>query len=335
MSDEARTFHLASRPQGWPVPANFELVRGERPEPGPGQALVRNTYISLDPAMRGWMNPGSSYAPHFEVGKPMWGGAVGEVIESKTDALAVGDSVLHQLGWRDHAVLSPENARKVDASSVPLSTYLGVLGMPGLTAYTGLVRIAEFKPGDTVFVSGAAGAVGSLVGQLAKQRGAAKVIGSAGSPEKIRYVTEELGFDEAFNYKDAPVHDSLRAAAPDGIDVYFDNVGGDHLEAALGCLNDFGRIAACGAISQYNDETPTPGPRNMFYMVSKRLTMRGFIVIDHADLSDAFTAEVAPLVADGRIRYQETIVDGIEQAPQAFIDLLSGGNTGKMLVRTE
>ncbi|WP_020501106.1 NADP-dependent oxidoreductase [Sciscionella marina] len=333
MTENAREFHLASRPSGWPKLENVTLV--ETPLPGleDGQILVRNEFISLDPAMRGWMNEGRSYAPPFQVGKAMWGGAVGEVLESRSEKFAAGDHVLHGLGWRDKAIVSAGSARTIDTAAAPSSAYLGVLGMPGMTAYVGLIRMAEFKKGDVVFVSGAAGAVGSLAGQLAKQFGASKVIGSAGSAEKVRYLKEEVGFDEAFNYKDAPVAESLRAAAPDGIDVYFDNVGGDHLEAALFAMNDFGRIAACGAISQYNNEKPEPGPRNLFFIVSKRVAIRGFIVSDNYDMAGQFTKEVAPLVVNGSVSYRETIVDGLENTPQAFIDLLSGANTGKMLVR--
>ncbi|UKD59881.1 NADP-dependent oxidoreductase [Amycolatopsis sp. FU40] len=312
---------------------NFDIVETEVPKPGPGQILVRNLVMSVDPAMRGRMNDVKSYSPPFVVGEAMQGGAVGEVIESTVDEFAVGDHVLHQAGWRTHAVLDAKRAVKVDDSVAPLSTYLGVLGMPGLTAYAGLLVSAEFKPGDTVFVSGAAGAVGSLVGQLARLKGAKRVIGSAGSAEKVRYLTEELGFDAAFNYKDGPVAEQLAAAAPEGIDVYFDNVGGEHLEAAIGSMNLHGRIAICGMISQYNATEPTPAPRNLVQLIAKRITMRGLLVLDHWHLMQEFVAEVAPLVASGEIKYSETFVDGIRNAPDAFLGLLSGANTGKMLVR--
>ncbi|MFD9965103.1 NADP-dependent oxidoreductase [Amycolatopsis sp. NPDC058986] len=330
---QATEIRLASRPHGVPAFDNFEIVDTEIPSPGEGQILVRNLVMSVDPAMRGRMRDVKSYAPPFEVGKAMTGGAVGEVVESTVDAFKPGDHVLHQYGWRTHAVVDAKHAVKVDASVAPLSTYLGVLGMPGLTAYSGLLESAEFKAGDTVFVSGAAGAVGSLVGQLAKLKGAKRVIGSAGSAEKVRYLVEELGFDAAFNYKDGPVVEQLRAAAPEGIDVYFDNVGGEHLEAAIDVINLHGRIAVCGMISQYNATEPTPAPRNLAQIIAKRFTMRGLLVLDHFGLQEQFVAEVAPLVASGQIKYSETFVDGIRNAPDAFLGLLSGANTGKMLVR--
>ncbi|MBB1157040.1 NADP-dependent oxidoreductase [Amycolatopsis dendrobii] len=329
---KATEIRLAARPHGVPTMDNFDIVETEVPKPGPGQILVRNLVMSVDPAMRGRMNDVKSYSPPFVVGEAMQGGAVGEVIESTVDEFAVGDHVLHQAGWRTHAVLDAKRAVKVDDSVAPLSTYLGVLGMPGLTAYAGLLVSAEFKPGDTVFVSGAAGAVGSLVGQLARLKGAKRVIGSAGSAEKVRYLTEELGFDAAFNYKDGPVAEQLAAAAPEGIDVYFDNVGGEHLEAAIASMNLHGRIAICGMISQYNATEPTPAPRNLVQLIAKRITMRGLLVLDHWHLMQEFVAEVAPLVASGEIKYSETFVDGIRNAPDAFLGLLSGANTGKMLV---
>jgi NADPH-dependent curcumin reductase CurA len=265
----------------------------------------------------------------------MHGGAVGEVVASRADGFAEGDVVLHQLGWRELAVVPAKTARRVDTSLAPASAYLGVLGMPGLTAYVGLLDIAALHEGDIVFVSGAAGAVGSLAGQIAKLRGHT-VIGSAGSPEKVAYVRDELGFDAAFDYHDGPVRELLRDAAPDGIDVYFDNVGGEHLEAALSTFNTHGRAALCGSISTYNDVEPTPGPRNMFQIVGKRLTLRGYIILDHYDRHAAFAQEVGAWLRDGRVKFRETVVDGgIEAAPQAFIDLLRGANTGKMVVRLE
>jgi NADPH-dependent curcumin reductase CurA len=289
--------------------------------------------MSVDPYMRGRMSDRKSYVPPFELGAPLEGGAVGEVVASRADGFAEGDVVLHQLGWRELATVNGRHARKVDASAAPASAYLGVLGMPGLTAYVGLLDIAGLRDGDVVFVSGAAGAVGSLAGQIAKLRGHT-VIGSAGSPEKVAHVRDELGFDAAFDYHDGPVSRQLRAAAPDGIDVYFDNVGGEHLEAAIGALNTYGRVALCGAISTYNATEAQPGPRNMFLCVGKRLTLRGFIIRDHTDRHAAFTEEVGAWVREGRVTFRETIVDGgVEAAPQAFIDLLRGANVGKMVVR--
>ncbi|RCW43647.1 hypothetical protein DFQ14_106125 [Halopolyspora algeriensis] len=330
--DQGLEIRLASRPQGWPTQDNFEITQAPIAAPGEGQILVRNKVMSVDPAMRGRMNNAKSYVPPFEIGKPLSGGAVGEVVASNSDNFEVGQAVLHQLGWREYATVGESHAVAVSGETAPLGAYLGVLGMPGLTAYVGLFDIARFQQGDTVFVSGAAGAVGSIVGQLAKLHGASRVIGSAGSAEKVRYLTEDLGFDTAFNYKDAPVAEQLKAAAPDGISVYFDNVGGDHLEAAIGSLNDFGRIAACGAVSQYNASEPQPGPRNMFQIVTKRLSLRGFIVIDHADRRDQFFNDVGPLVRDGKLRYDETTVAGLRNAPDAFLGMLQGRNTGKMLV---
>ncbi|PXY35075.1 NADP-dependent oxidoreductase [Prauserella coralliicola] len=326
---------LASRPHGAPTLENFDLAEVDVPAPGPGQLLVRNTWLSVDPYMRGRMSSAKSYAPPYEVGKVMHGGALGEVVESDVDGFAPGDTVLHGLGWRTHAVLEPKHAAKVDPDAAPVTAYLGVLGLTGLTAYAGLFDVAGLREGDTVFVSGAAGAVGSVAGQLAKARGAKRVIGSAGSAEKVRWLTEELGFDAAFNYKDAPVTDQLAKAAPDGIDVYFDNVGGEHLEAAIDSLNLHGRIVVCGMISQYNATEPTPAPRNLSQIIAKRFTMRGMLVGDHQHLRPEFLAEVAPMVTDGRLKYSETVVDGIRNAPQAFLDLLAGANTGKMLVRLQ
>ena len=328
-----REIILASRPDGWPTAANFALIEKPRPDLAEGQVRVRNLFMSVDPYMRGRMNDVKSYVPPFEVGKPLEGGAVGEVIETCSPDLAVGDLVLHMLGWRDEAVLDARHARKLlPIDGLSPSAYLGVLGMPALTAYVGLLDIAAFRPGDSVFVSGAAGAVGSVAGQIAKLRGASRVIGSAGSDEKVRWLTD-IGFDVAFNYKTAPVLDQLRDAAPDGIDVYFDNVGEDHLDAALWVLNTHGRVAMCGAIARYNDAELTPGPSAISLVITKRLTLRGFIVTDHQDRLPAMIAEVGGWLRDGKLSHAETVVDGLEHAPDAFINLLRGANTGKMIVR--
>ncbi|HEX6023150.1 MAG TPA: NADP-dependent oxidoreductase [Solirubrobacter sp.] len=329
----SREIRLAARPYGEPQPSDFQLAEVEVGEPGDGELIVRNTFMSVDPYMRARMNDVKSYMPPYKLGEPMYGGAIGEVIASRADGFSEGDVVLHQLGWREVAVVPAKHAQRVDTSLAPASAYLGVLGMPGLTAYVGLLDIAELRGGDIVFVSGAAGAVGSLAGQIAKLRGHT-VIGSAGSPEKVAYVCDELGFDAAFDYHDGPVRELLAAAAPDGIDVYFDNVGGEHLEAAIGAMNTHGRAALCGSISTYNATEPAPGPRNMFQLVTKRLTLRGFIILDHYDRHAAFSQEVGAWVRDGRVKFRETVVDGgIEAAPQALIDLLRGANTGKMIVR--
>jgi NADPH-dependent curcumin reductase CurA len=328
-----RQIVLASRPQAWPTSENFRLTETDRPELAEGQVRVRNEYMSVDPYMRGRMNDAKSYVPPFQLGQPLEGGAIGTVIESRSPDLVQGDLVLHMLGWRDEAVLDAKQAQKVPAiQGQSPSVYLGVLGMPALTAYVGLLDIAAMRPGDVVFVSGAAGAVGSVAGQIAKLKGAARVIGSAGTDEKVAWL-REIGFDAAFNYKAAPVRDQLREAAPDGIDVYFDNVGADHLEAALSALNNHGRVAMCGAVAQYNATEPPPGPRNLRFVVTKRLTLRGFIITDHRDRLPAMIADVTAWLREGKLAHKETIVDGLDQAPDAFINLLRGANTGKMLVR--
>jgi NADPH-dependent curcumin reductase CurA len=327
----SREIHLVSRPAGSPTPDDFKAVDTELGDPGPGEVLVRNTFISVDPYMRGRMNDVKSYVPPFALDAAMDGGAVGEVVASGSDRFAVGDTVLHQAGWRTHALLSEREARTVDTSVLPASTYLGALGMPGMTAYVGLTRTAEMKEGDTVFISGAAGAVGSVAGQIARQLGAGKVIGSAGSAEKCAWLLDELGFDVALNYKDAPIGKQLREHGP--VDVYFDNVGGDHLEAAIFAMADFGRIAACGMIADYNATSPAPGPRNLMMVISKRLTLRGFIVTDHRDVAGEFYRRAGAWVADGSLTWRETVVDGIDNAVDAFLGLSRGDNTGKMLVR--
>jgi NADPH-dependent curcumin reductase CurA len=329
----SREIHLAARPHGWPTAETFRLVTVDVPEPGPGQVVIRNQFMSVDPYMRGRMNDGPSYAPPYEVGKVMHGRAVGEVVASDDPALPVGRVVLHEAGWREYAVIDGRHATPVDPAAVPtVSAYLGVLGMPGLTAYVGLLDMAAFQPGDTVFVSGAAGAVGSVVGQIAKARGAARVIGSAGSATKVAHL-HQLGFDAAFDYHDGPVMAQLAHAAPDGISVYFDNVGTDHLEAAISSLRPFGRVALCGAISVYNATEPPAAPRNLGMAVGKRLTLRGFIVSDHADRRDAFLTEMGEWIRTGQVQVNETIVDGLEKAPDAFLGMLRGENVGKMVVR--
>lgn len=329
-----REVHLIARPRGEPVLGDFALVEREVPRPDQGQVLVRNRFLSVDPYMRGRMNDVKSYAPPYALGQAMDGGALGAVVVSNAPQFAPGDLVLHMHGWREYAVGDAARFRKVGTpAGVPPSAYLGILGMPGLTAYVGLLDIAAMRPGETVFISGAAGAVGSTAGQIARLRGAARVIGSAGSQEKVAYLTQELGFSTAFNYKTGAVRGLLREAAPEGIDVYFDNVGGDHLEAAIGALRPFGRVALCGAVSQYNATEPPPGPRNLALAIGKRLTVRGFLVSDHGDRMPAFADEVGGWVGAGKLRYRETVVEGIENAPAAFIGMLRGENTGKMVVR--
>ena len=327
-----REWHLAARPSGWPVPEDFALVEAPVQAPAGGQILVRNEYLSVDPYMRGRMNDVKSYAPPFRLGAVMDGGAVGRVVASEAEGFAVGDAVLHGLGWREYATLDAAKAVKVD-DSLPLQSYLGVLGMTGLTAYAGLLEVGGFKEGDAVFVSGAAGAVGSVVGQIAKLRGASLVVGSAGSDEKVRRLTEELGFDAAFNYKEGPVAEQLARVAPDGIDVYFDNVGGEHLEAAIGALRLKGRAVLCGAIAQYNETGWPVGPRNLALAIGKRLRLEGMLVGDHYALQPQFVAEVGGWLADGKLVFEETVVEGFDRTVEAFLGLLRGENTGKMLVR--
>jgi NADPH-dependent curcumin reductase CurA len=331
MRHPTREIHLAARPQGEPKPSDFRIVETELPDPAPGELLVRSCWMSVDPYMRGRMNDAKSYVEPFGIDKPLDGGAVGEVVASADDRFAPGDLVTHSAGWREHAVVPADSAVRTDTGDAPVHYALGALGMPGMTAYVGL-HLAELREGDVVFVSGAAGAVGSMAAQLAKVRGHT-VIGSAGSPEKVAWLRDELGLHAAFDYHDGNVADLLAQAAPDGIDVYFDNVGGEHLEAAIGAMRLHGRISMCGSISNYNE--PQPGPRNIGLTVGKRLTIRGFIVRDHDDLRDAFVQEVAPRIADGSIVVRETIVEGLENAPQAFMDMLRGGNTGKMLVKLD
>ncbi len=327
-----REWHLVSRPVGWPKPEDFALVEAELKQPGPDQVLVRNKHLSVDPYMRGRMSSAKSYVAPFELGKVMQGGAVGEVVASNAEGIAVGDHVLHFFGWREYAVVDAKNAVKVDPGAAPLTAYLGVLGMTGLTAYAGLLRTAAFKEGDSVFVSGAAGAVGSQVGQLARLKGASRVIGSAGSDDKVRLLVEEYGFDAAFNYKNGHVSEQLREAAPDGVDVYFDNVGGDHLEAAIGSLNLRGRIAVCGMISVYNNTEPAPGPKNLGRLIATRGRIEGFLVGDHYDLQPQFVQEVGPWVASGELKYRETVVEGIENNLEAFLGVLRGDTPGQMSV---
>ncbi|GAC1440885.1 MAG: NADP-dependent oxidoreductase [Mycobacteriales bacterium] len=328
---KAREIRLAARPVGAPKPTDFAVADVEVPTPADGELLVHNIVMSVDPYRRGRMNDTKSYVPPFQVGAVLEGGAVGEVVESRSDTHQVGDLVVHMAGWRDYAVGPAAGFRRVDAG-VPPSHHLGVLGMPGLTAYAGLFGVAELLAGETVFISGAAGAVGSLAGQLARLRGAT-VLGSAGSADKVRWLVEELGFSAAFNYKDAPVLDQLRTFAPQGIDVYFDNVGGDHLEAAIDSLKVHGRAAICGMISLYNNTAPAPGPRNLSMIVGKRLRLQGFLVSDHNAMLPEFAREVGGWLADGSLVARETVVDGLENAPAAFLGLLRGENTGKMVVR--
>jgi NADPH-dependent curcumin reductase CurA len=322
---------LASRPTGIPTADNFALGQTDLGLLPDQQVLVRNLFMSVDPYMRGRMNEGKSYVPPFALGQPLEGGAVGEVIESRAREFKPGDTLTSNFGWREYFIASPKELHPVSREIQPLSVYLGALGMTGMTAWVGL-NLVEVKAGDVVFISAAAGAVGSVAGQLAKLRGC-KVIGSAGSMEKVRFLREECGFDIAFDYKTAPVLEQLNLEAPDGIDVYFDNVGGEILEAALAVLKVQGRIIACGGISGYNEEKPRPGPNNLFNMITKRLTMKGFIVRDWLDHQGEFEKEVGGYFRAGKLKNRETVVEGIEQAIGAFVGLFAGKNTGKMVVK--
>lgn len=326
---------LVNRPTGWPTPEDFRTVEVSYGELPMGHVRVVNEFISVDPYMRGRMNDTKSYIPPFELGATMTGGAVGRVVESTASEVPVDSVVLHQYGWRDVVQEEAAGFRIVqEIPGVPLSAYLGVLGMTGLTAYVGLTRIAPMAEGDTVFISGAAGAVGSTAGQIARLLGADRVIGSAGSDEKVAVLTERFGYTAAFNYKSAPVRTQLPQEAPQGIDVYFDNVGGDHLEAALDVLNRQGRVALCGAISAYNSEQTEPGPDNMANIIKQGLSLRGFTLGDHMDLASEFNQRMSTWFSNGQITYDETVVDGLENTVEAFLDMMRGANTGKMVVRT-
>jgi NADPH-dependent curcumin reductase CurA len=327
----SREIRLVARPAGSLDEDLFEIAETAIPEPGEGQLLIRNTYLSVDPYMRRRMNDVRSYVAPFTLGEAMTGGAVGRVAVSHNPAFAQGDWVQHMLGWREWALSDGTSVRKIDAAAAPVTTALGVLGMPGFTAYYGLFEIGRPEPGDVVFVSGAAGAVGSTAAQLAKIAGC-RVIGSAGSAEKVAWL-DEIGVDLAFDYRERSVREALAEAAPDGIDVYFDNVGGDHLEAAIGSLRNYGRIVACGSISRYADAEPEAGPRNLFMIVTKRLRMEGFIISDHWERFPEFLAKARAWMHDGRLRYRETVIEGIENAPRAFLGLLRGENLGKMIVQ--
>jgi len=330
----SKEVHLASRPDGMPKPEHFTLVERQIPEPLAGEILVRNLFMSVDPYMRGRMMDRKSYVPPFQVGEVLDGRAVGEVVAAQDDRFKPGDLVLHMKGWREYALARRDELTALPPDTgLPPQSFLGVLGMPGLTAYAGLLRIGELKENDTVFVSAASGAVGSIACQIAKIKNCS-VIGSAGSDEKCTWLEQEAGIDKAFNYKACGnLTAAVIEACPGGIDVYFDNVGGAHLEAAIENMRPFGRIVMCGMIAQYNATKPEPAPRNLFQVVGKQLKMRGFIVSSHADMLQAFQHDMVGWISTGRIKWQETIVDGIEQAPRAFINLFTGANIGKMLVR--
>jgi NADPH-dependent curcumin reductase CurA len=328
----SREIHLKNRPMGKATLDDFELATVDVPAPGPGQVQVRNLWMSVDPYMRGRMFDRPSYTPPFRLGEPLEGGAVGRVIASADPAFGPGDLVQSSFGWREVFDAPASALQKLPDVGLPPEAFLGVAGMPGLTAYVGLLRIAGLKEGDVVFVSAAAGAVGSAACQIAKLKGHT-VIGSAGGSKKVAFL-KEIGVDRAIDYKATPdLAAALATAAPQGIDVYFDNVGGAHLEAALAATGNFGRVALCGMISQYNEAGATRGPSNMFLVVSKRLRLQGFIVLDHSDMVPSFLKDMAEWIASGKVKRRETVDEGIDHAPGAFLKLFEGENVGKMLVK--
>lgn len=338
MSDMNGTgWALAKRPVGMPTMDDFKTVDVSAPAPKDGEIQVRNTWMSVDPYMRGRMYDRESYVPPFQIGELLTGGAVGHVQASAHPDYAEGDLIVSMAGWRDVWTGKPEDnmVNKVPQTGLPESALLGIAGMPGLTAYAGILRVADLKEGDTVFVSGAAGAVGSTVVQIAKIKNCT-VIGSAGGSEKCNLV-KELGADHVIDYKAHDTYEgllgALKKAAPKGIDVYFDNVGGDHLQAAIECARPMGRFAICGMISQYNATDVQPGPNNIIQVVGKQLTLKGFIVSTYADMQPQFLKDMATWIQNGDMKFEETVMEGIEMAPEAFLGLFQGRNKGKMLVK--
>jgi len=316
-----------------PVADDFRMVTTSLASPAAGQILVRNILMSVDPYMRVRMAKLPSY-PHWELDQVMDGSAIGVVERSEHPDLPVGTVVSHRLGWREHALLDARDAAAVPhTDGIPLAAHLGVLGMAGFTAYVGLTRIGALAPGDALYVSGAAGAVGSAVGQIARILGAGHVVGSAGTPAKVAFLVDDLGFDGAFDYHVESLSDRVATATPEGIDVYFDNVGGTHLQAALDSMNHHGRIVVCGAIGEYNALREQPGPNNLIYVLTKRLRMEGFTIREHMADHPAFVARATTWLRDGRLRSADTVVPGLDSAVDAFRDLLAGRNIGKMLVR--
>jgi hypothetical protein len=328
----AREIRLKSRPSGLPTHDNFELATVELRDPAPGEVQVKNLWMTVDPYMRGRMNDVKSYSPPFELGKAMDGGAIGQVTRSNDPAFTAGDLVQSGFGWREGFTASAKAVQKLDPRGLPVQTFLGAAGMPGLTAYAGLLKIAALKDGDVVFVSGGAGAVGSMVCQIAKAKGH-KVVASAGGAEKVAFL-KSIGVDHAFDYKaEKDLSAAILAGAPEGIDVYFDNVGGAHLEAALNTAKLFARFAICGMISIYNATKPEPGPSNLALLIGKNIRMEGFIVSHHYDMMPKFIDDLSGWVKDGKVTWKETVFEGIEKAPDAFMGLFTGENLGKMLVK--
>ena len=331
MAVSARRVILKSRPVGVPKPSDFAVVEAPVPAPADGEILCRTIYLSLDPYMRGRISGVKSYAKGVDPGDLMVGGTVGEVLESKHPGFKPGELVQGYDGWQTHGVSKPAGVRKLDPAQAPISTALGVLGMPGMTAYVGLLDIGQPKPGETVVVSAASGAVGAVVGQIAKLKGC-RVVGIAGGKDKCEYVEKELGFDACVDYKAGQLDRTLPAACPKGIDVYFENVGGGVLDAVLTLINPFARIPLCGLVSQYN-ATDVPAGPNWRVLLTNRVLVKGFIVSDHLDRMPAFLQDVGQWLRAGTIKYREDIVNGLEQAPAAFIGLLQGKNFGKLIVK--
>jgi len=335
MPNKNREIHLKRRPVGMPVADDFELVETPVPEPADGQFVVRNVWMTVDPYMRGRMMDRKSYVPPFQVGAVLDGGSIGQVVKSRNSGFAEGDYVCGFAagGWREYNLTEGMMFQKVDPALAPLQCYLGVLGMPGLTAYSSLLRIGEPRKGETVFVSAAAGAVGSVVAQISKIKGC-RVVGSAGSDDKCRWLSEQAGVDATVNYRKAGnLLEAASQACPNGIDIYYENVGGEHLEVALELMNSRGRLVMCGMISMYNSVEPPPGPRNLVHLIGKSLRMQGFIVSDFIDMVPQFYADMGEWIRAGKIRWQETVHEGIAEAPAAFLGLFRGDNSGKMLVR--
>ena len=329
----SREIRLKNRPIGLPKESDFELAEVTVPEVGDGEVLVQNIYMSVDPYMRGRMYDRKSYVPPFQLNQPLDGGCVGRVVESKNEQYQAGDFVFGMVGWREYFITDGTGLMKIDANLAPIQAYLGTVGMPGLTAYYGLLEIGKPKEGETVFVSAASGAVGSIVCQIAKLKGC-YVVGSAGSDGKVSWLLEEAGVDAAFNYKKTDdIIAEVGKKCPNGIDVYYENVGGVHLEAAIEHMNQFGRIVMCGMIDMYNATAPVPGPPNLASVIGKQLTMQGFIVAEHYDMLMQFYGDLGKWIADGKIKWKETIIEGIENAPRAFIGLFKGENFGKMIVK--
>ena len=333
MSSEInRRVVLASRPAAYPEPEHFRLEEIQIPQPGEGEVLVRAIWLSLDPYMRGRMREGRSYATPVAIGEVMTGGVVGRVLESRTPEFQVGETVEGSLGWQQYAVSRPGALRKVDPDLAPISTALGVLGMPGMTAYFGFLEVGEPEVGDTVVVSAASGAVGQVVGQIARIMGC-RVVGTAGSDQKVDFIVNELGFDAGINYKTEDVDAALTQACPDGIDVYFDNVGGPVTDAVMQQINPFARISVCGQISQYNLAEPELAPRNMGLLIQRQAKMEGFLVFQFATWHDRARQRMAGWIRSGELQYKEDVVEGLENAPTAFIGMMTGENFGKLLIR--